>query len=165
MTCVASASDITTCAEAKAYYLDKLAGSHSITCHGQAVDIVFERNGTHVFSKGLPDKAAIDACPIVELVTRDVGGGGRECRRFLADRAKLMDCVLPAISKFERCVIGKAERGRPNREVYGPKMPCGRHMKVVLREGPKKAWICVTAFPVTVQEFRQSSWHKVVPFP
>ena len=160
--CPASSDLIETCAQAREYYRLILAGSHSVTSKSKAVDIVFEGNNTHVFSVEVPD---INAIPEDELVTRDRGDGTRECRQFALVRARLMDSVLPAISSYDRCALGKGPPHRANREIYGPCMPCGRHMKVVLRPGPKTAWTCVTAFPVTVEDFRKASWHKPAQFP
>jgi hypothetical protein len=76
-----------------------------------------------------------------------------------------MDSVLPAITNYQRCALGKGPPSRANRNLYGPCMPCGRHMQVVLRPGPERAWVVVTAFPVNVDDYRKSSWHKVAPFP
>ena len=159
---VASSDLITTLAEARAYYQSKLAGSHTITCRGQSVDIVFEADGTHLFSVKVDD---IYAIPDAELVTRNVGGGKRECRQFSDDRARLMDCVLPAISLCTRCVIDKGPPSRANRKVFGQKMSCGRVMCVVLRLGAGKSLICITAYPVDQEAYRKASWQRPGKFP
>jgi len=161
-TCVPCSADIQTRAEAVAYYLAKLAGSHTITCRGNRIDIVFEREGTHLFSQGVDD---INAILESELVTRNIGGGKRDCRRFCLDRARLMDFVLPAISNFIRCTGSKGAQSRQPREVHGPKMACGRHMKVVLRGGPGKSWVCLSAYPIDEEAYRKTSWQKPAKFP
>lgn len=160
--CPASSDAITTLAEALVYYQSKLARSHTITCQGQRVQIVFERDGTHLFSEEVAD---IEAIPTDQLVTRDKNGGKRECRQFCLERAKLMDQVLPAISKFTRCVGGAQASNRRPKLVHGPKMPCGRYMRVVLRHGPGKSWVVVTAFPISELEYRKASWSEIVQFP
>src|SRR5687768_1085026 len=101
---VASSSElISNLAEAREYYRVKLARSHSIDCRNSSVQIVFEHDGTHLFSVEVTD---INAIPAAELVTRNIGGGKRECRQFSLERARLMDKVLAAISQVTCCYAG-----------------------------------------------------------
>jgi hypothetical protein len=160
--CPETSDAISTLDEALLYYRTKLVGAHKITCKAQQVVIVFEESGTHLFSESVDD---INAIPEDALVTRNVGGSKRECRQFCLERAKLMDCVLPAISLFTRCTVGTGAPSRPNRQVHGIKMPCGRYMRVVLRPGKPGVWVCLSAFPIDEDAYRKTSWSKTAKFP
>lgn len=152
-----------TAEEARAYFRGRLARAHSVTCHGRPVDIVFERDATHIFSEDAKGQAiATDA----QVVRRIPIGGGRvrtEIRKFSIERARLLDFILPAISKF---TVSVPQGGGPSamgkRVLYGPPLPvhiCGhdRVLRVVLRPGPVRAWTVVTAYPVTYDEWRDAT--------
>lgn len=157
----ASSTEISTRTEAQEYYKKKLVGSHSITSHGKPVDVVFDSTDTHIYSEEADD---INAIPEDQLVTRNCGGGKRECRQFCLDRAKLMDQILPAISRFTTSIGG--DRGpRAPQLIHGPKMGCGRHLRVVLRRGSGKSWVVVTAFPISEADHRKTTFAKPAPFP
>jgi hypothetical protein len=156
------ADGLTCLPDARTYYRTRLVGAHTIDCRSKRVDIVFEPDGTHLYSVAVDD---ISTIPNTELVTRDCGGGRRECRRFDLDRARLMDRVLPAISGFTRCALDKGARSRQPVLLHGPKLQCGRFMRVILRHGPGKSWVCVTAFPVDEAAHRSASWLKPAQFP
>lgn len=159
---VASSNAITTLAEAKEYYQQKLVGKHKITSRGNPVAIVFEAIDTHIYSEDVDD---INAIPPDQLVTRNRGGGKRECRQFSLDRATLMDQILPAISDYKSCGGGNGG-SRATRVLHGPQTPCGRHMRVVLRPGSDgSSWFIVSAFPVDVHEYRRTTFGKQATFP
>jgi hypothetical protein len=160
--CVPSSSEISTRAEAQEYYRRKLVGAHHITCRGQSVDIVFESTDTHIYSEKVAD---INAIPEDQLVKKNLAGGKRECRQFCLDRAKLMDQILPAISLFVNCTGGDGGSSRAPRLVHGPKMPCGRYMRVVLRRGAGKSWVVLTAFPLSQDDYRKTTFSRPAPFP
>ena len=158
----ASSTEISTRDEARAYYLRKLVAAHRIDCKGQRIKIVFEEIDTHTYSKEVPD---INAIPGDQLVTRNRGGGRRECRQFCPDRARHMDQILPAISDFGTCVGGNGG-SRATKVVHGPKMACGRHMKVVLRPGSEESsWYVVSAFPIDAEEYRKTTFSKSAKCP
>jgi len=119
---------------------------------------VFEAAATHLFSV---EHGGGDPIPDAELVVRHLGGGRKDERRFSLERAKLMEHVLPALSKF--VVSTSAQHG--NRLVYGPMLPDGRHMRVVLRQGPGEAWTCVSAYPVPAYEVANARRSKAARFP
>ena len=99
------------------------------------------------------------------LVTRNLGGGRREARRFCLDRARHMDKVLPAVSGFTVSIVGQGQKGRENKVVHGPKLDCGRYMRVVLRPGPGTAWTCVSAFPITEFSYWEAMRSRRAKFP
>jgi hypothetical protein len=153
---------IETLAEARFYYASKLARTHTVTCKETRIDIVLEQDGTHLFSVEVED---INAIPADQLVTRNIGGGKREVRQFSLERARLMDKVLPAISDFTVCTSGKGAPSREPRIVHGPRLPCGRYMRVVLRPGPGTAWTCLSAFAIEEAVYRQAFNSKRAKFP
>lgn len=158
----ASSAEITTLAEAVAYYKKKLVTAHKIDCKGQRIKIVFEEIDTHTYSEEVDD---INAIPEDQLIKRNVGGGKRECRQFCLDRARHVDQILPAISDFATCVGGHGG-SRATKILYGPKMACGRHMKVVLRPGSQESsWYVVSGFPVSSEDYRKSTFSKASKFP
>ena len=159
---VTASEAIATLAEARAYYLGKLAMAHKITCRNAEVTIVFEREGTHLFSEEVPD---FNAIPNEMLVTRNIGGGRREVRQFCIDRARLMDRVLPAISAFTHCTRGQGAPSRSPRLMTGPRLACGRYMRVILRPGPDTAWTCLTAFPIDEMAYRECCRASPTRFP
>lgn len=166
-------SELITClAEAREYYAHALAGARTVTVQRsgtiQRVTIIFEADGTHVFSDGLKDGEAPPAPG--ELVERRIpAGGGRfriEQRRFSLQRAHLLDEVLRALSLFSVSVPEAG--GRPGHQktvVYGPALSTGERMRVVLRPGPGEARTCVSAYPVTQREWLAASKLKRARFP
>ena len=134
---VASAQLIETEEQARAYYRAKLAGAHKIQCYGRDVTIVFEADATHLFSEDGPG-----------TVTRRLGGGRNETRAFNVERARMMDLVLPAISKYSVSIPGQGPRGREKKLLHSQVLPDGRYLRVVLRPGPGTSHTCVSAYPV-----------------
>ncbi|HEY2431571.1 MAG TPA: hypothetical protein VGI12_02785 [Vicinamibacterales bacterium] len=159
---VSAAEAITDLAQARHYYASKLVRAHQITCHGAPVVIVFEAENTHLFSEEVEDT---DAIPADQLVTKKQSGGREEIRQFSLDRARLMDCVLPAITSFTHCHAGAGPPTHSTRLMYGKAMPCGRHMCVVLRPGPKTAWTVVTSFPMQKAKYSERCRMKPTRFP
>jgi hypothetical protein len=159
---VATSGDISTLAEAREYYRAKLARSHSIQCRDVTVEIVFDHDGTHLFSVEVDD---IEAIPDSELVTRNIGGGKRECRQFSVERARMMDKVLPVISQFTCCYAGFGPPSRRNLVLHGYRLDCGRYMRVVLRPGPGRAWTCLSAFAVTEVAYIEARRAQPAKFP
>lgn len=157
MAAVERSEFISSLAEARAFYSEKLARSHEITRYDRRVVIVFEREATHLFSTE-PKTSPI---PEEELVLRRLGGERVEVRQFSLERARLMDHVLPALSNFT--VSTSAQRG--NRLVYGPRLPDGRYLRVALRPGPLDAWTCVSAYPVSEYLWRDARRSKAARFP
>jgi hypothetical protein len=163
---------ITTAAEAADYYRAKLAGARTVTVQRsgteQRVTIVFEADGTHAFSEAVKPGQSAPAAP--EAVERRIPiGGGRfrvEQRRFSPERARLLDEVLRALSLFSVAVPEAG--GRPGNQktiVYGPALPSGERMRVVLRPGPGDARTCVSAYPVTAREWLAACRLKRARFP
>lgn len=157
MVVVERAELVSSLAEARAYYAAKLARSHEITRYDRRVDIVFERDATHLFSI----EPTVDQIPEAERVLRDLGGGRIEVRQFSLERAQLMDYVLPALSNFT--VSTAAQKG--NRLVYGQPLQDGRYMRVALRPGPKDAWTCVSAYPVSKHLWLEARRSQAARFP
>jgi len=149
-----------------------LAGARTVTIQRkggeQRVTIVFEADGTHVYSESI--KSGELHPNTVDLVQRWIptgGGRGRtEQRRFSLERARLLDEVLRAISLFTVAVPEAG--GRPGHQksiVYGPALASGERMRVVLRPGPGDARTCVSAYPVSAQEWLTASRLKRARFP
>lgn len=137
---VATSECITTLAEARTYYASNLAGTRQVPCQNCAAPVLFERDGTHLFSvEVLP----ITAIPAELLVTRNLGGGKRECRQFSLERARLMDWVIPAISGYTRAVFDKGPISRRTIWLHGEMMSCGRYIRVVLRPGRRNTWVAL----------------------
>ena len=155
-------SELITCLdEARDYYRSNLSGVRRVTCCGHRIEIVFPFEATHLYSvelKGdLPDGAA--------LVTQPISNGKFEARMFRLERARLMDFVLPAISKFTVSIPGYGQHGREKRVLHGPKLPSGEYMRVILRPGPGIAWTCVSAFPVNHSAWMDAYRAKRAKFP
>lgn len=155
---------VETLVEARDYYRARLAMAHRITCYGRIVSVVFEPDATHLYSVGLKGGDPRDLADH-ERVERRIGPRTIDVRRFDIERARLMDRVLPAISSFT--VSTPEAGGRPEyqkRVLYGPALPSGERMRVVLRPGPGDAWTCVSAYPVSVDEWiaacrlRRAKW-------
>jgi hypothetical protein len=149
--------------EARAYYAERLVGAHKITCYKRPVTIVFERDATHLFSvdpKGAP-------IPDRHRVERRIPPRRIEVRSFCVERARLMDHVLRAVSLFTVAVPEAGGRGGfQKRVLYGPALtPSSDRMRVVLRPGPGTAWTCVSAYPVSAQQWFAASRLKRAKFP
>lgn len=163
---------IASLAEARAYYAEHLAGGRRVTCHGQRVEVVFERDGTHLFSIGPPTDATdeereafIANIPEEERVERRLPNGKVEVRRFELRRARLMDRILPAVSCFTVSVPGTGRAGHEKRMLHGPRLPEGDYMRVVLRPGPGSAFTCTSAYPVPERVWLSMVKAKRAKFP
>lgn len=155
MPLVASSDLITNVEEARDYYRAKLGGIRRVTCHGKQVAINFPIDVVHLYSvSGKPG-------PNDTICTQQVGFGEFEVRIFDLRRAKLLDRVLPAISCFTVSIVGK----KGKKVLHGGRMTDGWYMRVVLRRGPKKVWVCVSAFPVDERAYQQARNSKVAKFP
>jgi hypothetical protein len=163
-------SELITClAEAREYYAQALAGARTVTVQrsgsSQRVTILFEADGTHAYSIGIKPGEPTPSVPA--LVERRIPTGqGRfrvEARRFSLERARLLDEVLRAISLF---TVAVPEAGGHQKSiVYGPALASGERMRVVLRPGPGDARTCVSAYPVSQQEWLAASRLKRARFP
>lgn len=162
---------IETLDEARDYYAERIAGARSLTVSRSSgpirVTIVFERDATHLYSESISPGESI---PPDDLVTRSIPAGrGKtrvEQRRFSLVRAVLLDEVLRAISRFTVAVPEAGGRvGHQKSVVYGPALPSGERMRVVLRPGPGDARTCVSAYPVTAREFAAACRLKRARFP
>jgi hypothetical protein len=159
---------ITTAAEARAWYAQHLAGSHSISCHGRDVTIVFERDATHVYSVACSDPASLRPDERVERIIPCGKGRTRvEVRKFAVERARLMRFIVPAVAKFTVSTPEAGGRsGNEKRVLYGPSLPFDfDRLRVVLRPGPGVAWTCVSAYPVTADEWLAARRLKRAKFP
>jgi hypothetical protein len=156
---VESSSLIETPAQAAAYFKAHLAGAHKITCHGRPTTIVFHHDGTHLYSV-----AAEDPIPVDLIVDRPIARGRVDRRKFSITRARLMDEVLPAISQYTVSIPGKGHGDR-NRLLHGQRLPSGDYLRVVIDSGPGTAWTCLTAFPVSVEEWRRAQAARRAKFP
>jgi hypothetical protein len=103
----------------------------------QRVTVIFEADGTHVYSESFkPEAPPFDPAELVERKIPIGGGKFRvEQRRFSLQRARLLDEVLRALSLFTVSVPEAGGRaGNQKTVVYGPALPTGDRMRVVLRE-------------------------------
>lgn len=146
--------------EAREYYRAKLVGAHHVSCHGKPVTIVFELEAVHLYSTQAPDSIPDGA----EVVSQPARHGNFEVRIFSLRRARLMDQVLRAICLFTVSIPGRAGPGE-RRVLHGPRLPTGEYMRVVLRKGPKKAWTCLSAFPVDATAWREARNARTAKFP
>jgi len=147
---VASADLITCVAEARDYYRVNLGGLRRITCCGKRIDVIFPVEVVHIYSeKGV-------AGPGVEICTQQIGIAQSDVRVFSLKRARLMDCILPAISKYTVSIFGQGPKGKQNKVLHGPRLPTGEYMRVVLKPSRNKTWVCVSAFPVDAATYRQA---------
>jgi len=153
---------IETLEEARAYYRDRLVGSHDVTCHGRAVTIVFEADNTHLFSTESKDWRTVAANVRVD---RQFGNGKIETREFCPIRARLLDDVIRSICHFTISIPGTGPRGAQNRMLHGPALPNGEYLRVVLRPGPGGAHTCVSAYPVALAVWRSAVRAKRAKFP
>lgn len=149
---------ICTIEDAREYYRAKLAGVRRVTCYGKRIPIVFPLDHVHLYSE-TPEGGILP--PGASIVTQQVDHGRFEVRVFSLKRARLMDCVLPAISLFTVSIVGQ----RGNKVLHGPRLESGEYMRVVLRSGPGDAWTCVSAFPVDLATYRQAWNSRRAKFP
>lgn len=161
---MAASEGISSQEEARQFYLEHLAGSRSITCHGTNVTVVFEEDATHVFSREPTDDewAMLGG---LDLVRRPLPKGRFDDRIFDLDRARHMGHILPAISHYTVSLPDKGRNPDYKRQLHGPKLPDGRYMRVVLRRGPGAAWTCVTAFPIPARVWLAATNSKAAKFP
>ena len=136
---------ITTLAEAREYYAQVLVGVQHVTVKGRQVAIVFEKAITHLYSA---EVASFDGVPPAEKVFRNLPGGRVELRRFSADRATLLDRILPTLASHCKSIQGTGQGGHENRLVYGWPLVDGRALCVALSpwRGTKFKWTCVSAY-------------------
>jgi len=159
---------IETLKQAQELYSNDLAGARTITCSGKRVTIVFERDATHVYSVSWN---GVDVLGVDERAERliPIGRGKTriEVRRFNLERACLMSYILPAISNFTVSVPESGgHAGHQKRVLYGPSLPHSNdHMRVVLRNGPGDALTCVSAYPVSREEWLKACKLKRAKFP
>jgi hypothetical protein len=161
---VARSALIETLQEARDYYLDRFVGVRHITVKGRQVAIVFERAITHLYSESVD---TFDGVPPNEKIMRNLPGGRVELRRFNADRARLLDQVLPTLANYCRSVPGTGARGHDNRLVFGWPMPDGRSLCVALSpwRNERMKWTCVSAYPVPPSKLAEVRRIKTAPFP
>lgn len=158
---LSSADQITSLDEAKLYYRERLGGSHKIHQYDEPLTVVFEHEGTHLYSREPDDDECVGAD---QWVLRTLSPKKVEKRVFDPVRAQMMDHVLPALSKFTVAVPGNGQRGREKVLIHGPRLSSGQYMRVVLRPGPGSAWTCVSAFPVShadwqdMRKSRRAKW-------
>jgi len=159
---------VETLEQATELYAKDLAGSRKITCHGQPVTIVFDSDGTHLYSVSYN---GADELELHERVVRRIPAGkGRfrmEVRHFDLKRACLMSYILPAISNFTVSVPEAGGRpGLQKRVLYGPELPhSDERILVVVRPGPGDAWTCVSAYPVSRDQWLKACKLKRAKFP
>jgi len=153
---VASSDLITNAEEARDYYRAKLGGIRRVTCHGKQVTINFPVEVVHLYS------AEGVAGPSDTICTQQIGVGKFDVRVFNLRRAKLLDFVLPAISQCTVSIVGK----KGNKVLHGQKLADGCYVRVVLRRGPRKIWVCVSAFPIDERAYTQAKNSKdAIKFP
>ena len=157
---VERAALICTPEEAKDYYRAKLVGTHKITCRGSEVKIGFLYEAVHFYSVSAPDPVPCGA----QILTQPRKGGCFEVRVFSLDRARLMDEILRAISLFTVSLPGKTQAAQ-RRVLHGPRLPDGRYMRVVLQQGRKDVWTCLSAFPVSERAWLEAQRAKTAKFP
>jgi hypothetical protein len=162
LTVVLRSELISTREEALAYYASRVAGRRVLTCYGKPIAIVFEAEGTHFFSEEAKDGQAIEGA---DRIQRRVPGGRVEVRRFSIDRARLLDQIIPAIERFTVSIPGTGPGGREKRMLQGPAMKDGRYVRVVLRPGPGDAYTAVTAYPITIEKWRECVRARRAKFP
>lgn len=153
--------------QAQKLFAEDLAGKRKITCHKQPVTVVFERDATHFYSESTYDETLLGP---TDRVVRQVPAGNRirtEIRAFSLYRARLMSYILPAISDFTVSVPDSGGRTNHAKSVlYGPTLPNGTdHMRVILRPGPGDAWTCVSAYPVSHEQWLSAMKLKRAKFP
>ncbi|MBN2193108.1 MAG: hypothetical protein JW751_09855 [Polyangiaceae bacterium] len=87
-------------------------------------------------------------------------------RRFSIERARLMGEVLRAATLS---TVSVPESGGPpvrqKRVLYGPQLADGRWLRVVLGPDPGAAFTCVSAYPVTRDEWLTACRQKRAEFP
>ena len=158
---------IETLEQARELYSKDLVGARTITCYGKRVTIVFERDATHLYSVKCDGAETLDVDERVERVIPIGQGRTRtEVRRFDLRRACLMSYILPAISSFTVSVPESGgHAGHQKRVLYGPALPHGERMRIVLRPGSGDTWVCVSAYPVSQEEWLRACKLKRAKFP
>jgi hypothetical protein len=144
------------------YYAARIAGVRLVRCYGRDVQILFEHDGTHLFSESVDDESSV---PKDERIVRRVPGGRIEVRRFSLKRAQLLDDVTVAIAKYTVSIPGTGPQGREKRMLHGPCLPSGEYLRVVLRPGPRDMWTCVSAYPVSRDMWLAANRAKRAKFP
>lgn len=147
--------------EARRYYEERLSGMRTLQCRGREVVLFFERAAMHVYTEELPDP-----CPIGAIVIkRRIGPNKYDQRIFCLDRARLMDCILPAVQNFTFSLPGTSATNRENRLLHGPRLPDGRYLRVVLSPGPRGTWYCKSAYPIDSDKWLSLRMAKTAKFP
>lgn len=146
--------------EARRYYQERLAGLHRVTCRGRLLTLFFERAAVHIFSVDFSEIPA----PLITVVTRKISETIVEERAFSADRARLMDQIIPAVCNFTFSLPGSLDASR-NRLLHGPRLPDGRYLRVVLRPGSRGMWTCVTAYPIDSRKWMELRGARTAKFP
>jgi hypothetical protein len=143
--------------EARNYYAQRLQRAWHITCHAKPVTIVFQPRDTHTFSESITEDNTH-----MPKVSRRFSSTNTEERAFSPERARLMDRIIPSIERFSRSIHSVNVGGR---QLFGPPMPGGMRLSVVLRRGLGETWNVVTAFPVDGKVWMQAVRAKAAKFP
>ena len=145
--------------EARRYYENRLAGFHTLSCHGRTATVYFAKAGNHVYT----EEWTVE--PQDKVIRRRIGPDAFDERVFCLDRARLMDSVLPAIRYFTFSIPGEGRDRARNRLLHGPRLKDGRYLCVVLGPGPDGSWLCKTAYPITAGKWAVLRRAKTVKFP
>jgi hypothetical protein len=159
---VVDSASITTLEEARTYYRAKLVGAHKLSCHGRQVSVVFDYDVTHTYSESPRDGILLEGA---KQVTQPIKGGKFEVRLFSLARARWMDHIIPALTHHTLCSLDVGRPGQQRNKLHGPCLPTGDYLRVILRPGPKTAWTCMTAFPVTQHEWETAAKDRQALFP
>lgn len=157
--------------EARNYYAERLGGSRTVSFQRKGktfvLTVVFEHDGTHLFSEAIKPGSIVDSVlRVPRLVPAGRGAFREEVRQFSLDRARLLDHVIRAISLFTVAVPEAGGRtGHQKTVIYGPALPDGRRMRVILRPGPGEARTCVSAYPVSAEEWIKAGRLQRARFP
>lgn len=156
LSCPIKARFIDTCEDALAYYTFRLVGEHPVSVGEVPLLVRFNPEETHPFT----DER--EPCPPGDVVRR--AGKSGEVRCFCAERARLLDLILPTIIAPVTALRAKM----PGRVMLlGPPDPALRRLCVIVAPLAKEpgVWFVRTAYPMSPKAFAAARRGPSVAWP
>jgi hypothetical protein len=156
ISCPIASRFIETREDALSYYAHKLVGDHRVDVGGVAMVVRFNAEEIHLFT----DRRA--PCPAGDVMAR--AGRSREIRCFSAQRARMLELVLPTIQAPAVAHEAKMEGGV---KLFGPAARSAQRLCIIVASDREaNVYFVRTAYPVSPKDFAaaRSSGHAA-PWP
>ncbi len=156
LSCPIRSRFIDTREDACAYYAFRLVGDHPVSVQGVSVVVRFNPEETHLFTD------TRSPCPSGDVVRR--AGASGELRCFSAERARLLDLILPTIAAPVVTLRATISSGAM---LLGPPDPSARRLCVVVAPSARDRglWFVRTSYPVSPKDFAAARRGRAVPWP